>query len=87
VDIYSLGVIFLELLNSLNTEMERVKTLQQVRNDTFLPQFLKLYECKTEVSKLNKNDLYTKNISLFLFLERHGMPNVIARSKKTPNCI
>ncbi|CAI6343646.1 unnamed protein product [Macrosiphum euphorbiae] len=48
VDIYSLGVIFFELLNSFNTEMERVKTLQQVRNGTFPPQFLKLYELKTE---------------------------------------
>ncbi|XP_060871266.1 eukaryotic translation initiation factor 2-alpha kinase 3-like isoform X2 [Metopolophium dirhodum] len=48
VDIYSLGVIFFEMLNSFNTEMERCKTLQQVRNGTFPPQFLELYEFKTE---------------------------------------
>lgn len=49
VDIYSLGVIFFELLNPFTTEMERYQTLTQLRNYIFPPQFLKKF--KNEVSK------------------------------------
>ncbi|XP_022170745.1 eukaryotic translation initiation factor 2-alpha kinase 3-like [Myzus persicae] len=48
VDIYSLGVIFFEMLIPFATEMERCQTLQQIRNGTFPAQFLKLFELKTE---------------------------------------
>ncbi|CAH1715613.1 eukaryotic translation initiation factor 2-alpha kinase isoform X1 [Aphis gossypii] len=44
VDIYSLGVIFFELLNPFTTEMERYQTLTQLRNYIFPPQFLKKFK-------------------------------------------
>jgi len=49
VDIYSLGVIFFELLNPFTTEMERYQTLTQLRNYIFPPHFLKKF--KNEVSE------------------------------------
>lgn len=49
VDIYSLGVIFFELLNPFTTEMERYLTLTQLRNNIFPPHFLKKF--KNEVSE------------------------------------
>ncbi|XP_050546208.1 eukaryotic translation initiation factor 2-alpha kinase isoform X2 [Daktulosphaira vitifoliae] len=39
VDIYSLGVIFFELLNPFNTEMERYQTLTRLRNNVFPQEF------------------------------------------------
>jgi len=64
VDIYSLGVIFFELLNPFTTEMERYQTLTQLRNNIFPPHFLKKF--KKEVSEyiLNEIKIYllTKNI-------------------------
>jgi len=51
VDIYSLGIIFFELLNSFTTEMERCKTLKILREGTMPSQFLKMYKDTTEVSE------------------------------------
>ncbi|XP_059619538.1 eukaryotic translation initiation factor 2-alpha kinase-like [Phlebotomus argentipes] len=39
VDIYSLGLILFELLVIFGTEMERIKTLEGVRSNTFPPDF------------------------------------------------
>lgn len=55
VDIYSLGVIFFELLNPFSTEMERYQTLTQLRNNIFPPQFLKKF--KNEVSEYLLNEI------------------------------
>ncbi|XP_060870563.1 eukaryotic translation initiation factor 2-alpha kinase isoform X1 [Metopolophium dirhodum] len=44
VDIYSLGVIFFELLNPFTTEMERYQTLTQLRNNIFPSHFLKKFK-------------------------------------------
>lgn len=54
VDIYSLGVIFFELLNPFSTEMERYQVLTRLRNNIFPSQFSKNF--KNEVSIIN---LYT----------------------------
>jgi len=48
VDIYSLGVIFFELLNPFTTEMERYQTLTRLRDNIFPSQFSKKF--KNEVS-------------------------------------
>lgn len=48
VDIYSLGVIFFELLNPFNTEMERYQTLTRLRNNIFPSEFSKNF--KNEVT-------------------------------------
>lgn len=48
VDIYSLGVIFFELLNPFTTEMERYQTLTRLRNNIFPSHFSIKY--KNEVS-------------------------------------
>lgn len=48
VDIYSLGVIFFELLNPFTTEMERYQVLTRLRSNIFPPQFSKKF--KNEVS-------------------------------------
>lgn len=48
VDIYSLGVIFFELLNPFTTEMERYQTLTRLRNNIFPPEFSKKF--KNEVT-------------------------------------
>lgn len=44
VDIYSLGVMFFELLNPFTTEMERYQTLTQLRNYIFPPHFMKKFQ-------------------------------------------
>ena len=41
VDIYSLGIIFFELLHPFNTEMERGHTLTALRQDNAVPDALK----------------------------------------------
>jgi len=51
VDIYYLGIIFFELLNSFTTEMKRCKTLEILREGTMPSLFLKMYKDKTEVSQ------------------------------------
>jgi hypothetical protein len=48
VDIYALGMIFFELFFPFATEMERVKTLLEVRSLSFPPRFLR--ELADEVS-------------------------------------
>lgn len=50
VDIYSLGVIFFELLNPFTTEMERYQVLTRLRNNIFPSQFS--IKFKNEVSIL-----------------------------------
>lgn len=49
VDIYSLGIILFELLTPFNTQMERIKVLQDIKNDKFPQSFQKKY--KKEVLK------------------------------------
>jgi len=44
VDIYSLGVIYFELLNPFTTEMERYQTLTRLRNNIFPPEFPKKFK-------------------------------------------
>lgn len=39
VDIYSLGLIFFELLVAFGTEMERLETLRALRSSKFPPEF------------------------------------------------
>lgn len=48
VDIYSLGLIFFELLNFFNTETERFKVLENIRKHVFPADFIEKY--KDEVS-------------------------------------
>ncbi|XP_034990570.2 eukaryotic translation initiation factor 2-alpha kinase 3 isoform X1 [Zootoca vivipara] len=43
VDIFSLGLILFELLYPFSTQMERVRTLSEVRNLTFPPLFIQKY--------------------------------------------
>ena len=43
VDIYSLGLIFLELLWPLNTQMEQVTVLSQLKKSKFPPGFCDKY--------------------------------------------
>lgn len=50
VDIYSLGLIFFELLVPFSTEMERVSTLIEVRDKKYPAEFLNQYS--KEVIKL-----------------------------------
>jgi translation initiation factor 2-alpha kinase 3 len=57
VDVFSLGVIFFELLNPFKTEMERLNTLQQVRERQF-PKFFT--SCFPEESELSKKLLSEK---------------------------
>jgi eukaryotic translation initiation factor 2-alpha kinase 3 len=49
VDIYSLGLIFFELLNFFITESERYKVLQLIKNQNFPKEFCSQH--KEEVSK------------------------------------
>ncbi|VVC32390.1 Hypothetical protein CINCED_3A017374 [Cinara cedri] len=71
VDIYSLGVIFFELINPFTTEMERYQTLTRLRNNIFPSEFSKKY--KNEVSiylnlyvYIYSYFIYFLKISLFL---------------------
>lgn len=64
VDIYSLGVIFFELLNPFTTEMERYQTLTKLRNNTFPPQFSKHFKNEVSDSKLIIINYY--NLSLLI---------------------
>lgn len=59
VDIYSLGVIFFELLNPFITEMERYQTLTRLRNNIFPSEFSKKF--KNEVSFVHQY-INTKNL-------------------------
>lgn len=43
VDIYSLGLIFFELLVYFNTDMERIKTLTMLRDYNFPKDFVDKY--------------------------------------------
>uniref|UniRef100_A0A6J0UQ68 PRKR-like endoplasmic reticulum kinase n=1 Tax=Pogona vitticeps TaxID=103695 RepID=A0A6J0UQ68_9SAUR len=43
VDIFSLGLILFELLYPFSTQMERIRTLSEVRNLTFPPLFIQKY--------------------------------------------
>lgn len=43
VDIYSLGLIFFELLNYFHTETERYKVLQAIKNNSFPDYFVDNY--------------------------------------------
>ncbi|KAK9396779.1 eukaryotic translation initiation factor 2-alpha kinase 3 [Crotalus adamanteus] len=54
VDIFSLGLIFFELLYPFSTQMERVRILSEVRNLTFPPLFIKEY---TQEHKMVKHML------------------------------
>lgn len=56
VDIYSLGVIFFELINPFTTEMERYQTLTRLRNNIFPTQFSKMF--KNEVSNFFISFIY-----------------------------
>ena len=40
VDIFSMGIILYELLESFNTEFERIRTLEGVRKKQFSSQFV-----------------------------------------------
>lgn len=52
VDIYSLGMIFFELLVSFSTEMERFKTLTNLRNNYFPDDFAEKYSKEHKLLKL-----------------------------------
>lgn len=43
VDIYSLGLIFFELLFPFGTEMERHRTLEDIKKNKYPPNFVKQY--------------------------------------------
>jgi translation initiation factor 2-alpha kinase 3 len=44
VDIYSLGLIFFELLNYFHTETERYKVLQDIKNEKYPSDFVDKYD-------------------------------------------
>jgi len=44
VDIYSLGLIFFELLNFFHTETERYKVLQNIKNQKYPDEFVENYK-------------------------------------------
>ncbi|KAM6201727.1 eukaryotic translation initiation factor 2-alpha kinase 3 [Rhynchocyon petersi] len=46
VDIFSLGLILFELLYPFSTQMERIRTLSDVRNLNFPPLFIQNYPCE-----------------------------------------
>lgn len=58
VDIYSLGLIFFELLNFFHTETERYKVLQNIKNQKYPEEFVdgfkdevrNIYYCKFTLS-------------------------------------
>lgn len=52
VDIFSLGLILFELLQSFGTEMERFKRLQDVRKNKFPPQFEETYPDEYQLLKI-----------------------------------
>lgn len=56
VDIYSLGLILFELLVVFSTEMERVKALMSVRQNSFPVEYLKAYESELELLRLMLSD-------------------------------
>lgn len=43
VDVWSLGIIFFELLVSFATEMERINTLTKIRKQDYPPAFVKSF--------------------------------------------
>jgi translation initiation factor 2-alpha kinase 3 len=43
VDIYSLGLIFFELLVYFSTDMERIRTMTDIRNNKFPKNFVEQY--------------------------------------------
>lgn len=49
VDIYSLGLILFELLRPFSTQMERMKTLMEVKQNRFPCDFERLYSTEVEV--------------------------------------
>lgn len=51
VDVFSLGVIFFELLVAFNTEMERLDTLQNVRNSVFPKDFPSSFPEESRLTK------------------------------------
>jgi translation initiation factor 2-alpha kinase 3 len=44
VDIFSLGMILFEMLYSFCTQMERVRTLMEIKKRVFPPEFMKSHE-------------------------------------------
>ena len=51
VDIYSLGVILFELLNSFTTDSERIKTLQELKEGRLPDHFFKTFKEAPAVSE------------------------------------
>lgn len=56
VDIYSLGLILFELLVVFSTEMERIKALTSLRQNSFPTEYLPSYEKELELLKLMLSD-------------------------------
>lgn len=54
VDIYSLGLIFFELLNYFHTETERYKVLNSIKNNKYPVEFIENY--RNEVRSVCKNN-------------------------------
>lgn len=52
VDIYSLGLIFFELLVPFSTDMERISTLTDLREKKYPPDFSKKYSKEVMYRKL-----------------------------------
>ena len=67
-DIYSLGIILFELLNNFDTQMERQKSLDLLKNNIFEDNFNKNYTKEKEYIKLflNRNKLKRPLTSLIL---------------------
>lgn len=61
VDIYSLGLIFFELLVVFGTEMERIDTLKALRNSIFPKDFFISFQNEVILKKL----YYSIHISIF----------------------
>ncbi|XP_062561727.1 eukaryotic translation initiation factor 2-alpha kinase-like [Armigeres subalbatus] len=83
VDIYSLGIILFELLQSFGTEMERILTLKDVRRDKFPLKFEESYPDEYQLLKLMLSKQPSKRPTTYGIKARPPLKRLLT-SKSTP---
>jgi len=68
-DIYSLGIIYLELLHLFKTEMERIITLTNARNNQYTDELLNNFNNSYQIIKLMINNDIDQRPSIDLIIE------------------